>query len=37
MPKESETTGLDDGWLVGNVMDVGISDKVVLKNVQDSS
>jgi len=40
MPKESETTGLDDGWkrwLVGNATDLGISDKVVLTNVQDSS
>ena len=29
MPRESETTGLNDGWkwwLVGNAMDVGISD-----------
>jgi len=40
MPKESETTGLNDGrkwWLVGNAMDVGISGKVVPANVQDSS
>ena len=32
MPKESETTGLNDGckwWLVGNATDVGVSDKVV--------
>jgi len=39
MPKESETTGLNDGrkwWLVGNATDVGISDKVVPANVQDS-
>jgi len=29
MPKENETTGLNDGrkwWLVSNAMDVGISD-----------
>ena len=40
IPKESETTGLNDGWkwwLVGNATDVGISDKVVSTNVQDSS
>jgi len=38
MPKENETTGLNDGrkwWLVSNAMDVGISDKVVPANVQD--
>jgi len=40
MPKESETTGLNDGrkwWLVGIVTDVGISDKVVTANVQATS
>jgi len=40
MPKESETTGRNDGWkwwLVGNATDVGISDKVVPTNVQDPS
>ena len=40
MPKESQTMGLNDGWkwwLVGNATNVGISDKVVPMNVQDSS
>jgi len=40
MPKESEMTGLNNGqkwWLVSNAMDVGISDKVVPTNDQDSS
>jgi len=40
MPRESEMTGLDDGWkwwLVGNALDVGISHKVFPVNVHGSS
>ena len=39
MPKESETTGLNDGWkwwLVSNATVVGICDKVVPMNAEDS-